>query len=224
MPPASREKGDNRMDFLSNLEQEVQANGLPGFRFNETLRYQNLPDGRLPDGRLPAGNPPPAASAPAAPTAEPSPIADGSNALGVQSPRSTMPDAKASLAHPTTVVKKKNVDDMANDLLRKLKGTTAPWSAAANKGNKKPKVAAPKKSAATKKTPKAWPIVKKLAFPGVPTKPAPVVIANGYKIYTSVASSQWRVLKIGERVDKGFHWTTNPKEAWSRVLKATKIQ
>ena len=43
-------------------------------------------------------------------------------------------------------------------------------------------------------------MLKLLKFPGVPKGPVPPLEVGNYKIYTSVATGSWRVLRKGQRV------------------------
>ena len=56
-----------------------------------------------------------------------------------------------------------------------------------------------------------------LDFPGVPTKARDPVVINGYRIFTDMTVSRWRVKHCGERKDKGFSFKHDPEENWQRL-------
>jgi hypothetical protein len=50
-------------------------------------------------------------------------------------------------------------------------------------------------------------------------KKADAVTVGDYRIYTSLSSSSWRVLKKGERNDKAFKFNLDPEEMWLKLCK-----
>ena len=50
-------------------------------------------------------------------------------------------------------------------------------------------------------------------------KKAEALTVGDYRIYTSLSSSSWRVLKQGERCDKAFKFNLDPKEMWLKLCK-----
>lgn len=50
-------------------------------------------------------------------------------------------------------------------------------------------------------------------------KKAEALTVGDYRIYTSLSSSSWRVLKKGERCDKAFKFNLDPKEMWLKLCK-----
>ena len=41
----------------------------------------------------------------------------------------------------------------------------------------------------------------------------------GCKVYTAIAAQKWRVLPPGQKVDKAFSWSKDPRAAWRGVVK-----
>ena len=50
-------------------------------------------------------------------------------------------------------------------------------------------------------------------------KKAEALTVGDCRIYTSLSSSSWRVLKKGERCDKAFKFNLDPKEMWLKLCK-----
>ena len=53
---------------------------------------------------------------------------------------------------------------------------------------------------------------------GAVKKADPLTVGD-YRIYTSLSSSSWRVLKTGERCDKAFKFNLDPQEMWIKLCK-----
>ena len=77
-----------------------------------------------------------------------------------------------------------------------------------------------KRAVSTLQTPAAQPAKPKCEpCPKMPSrqKQAPIEY-NGYRIYSDVTNSKWRVKKLGERSDKAFSWIKEPQKQWTALL------
>ncbi len=59
---------------------------------------------------------------------------------------------------------------------------------------------------------------KRPPMPSVKSKHAPLAYHH-CKIYHSMPQEKWRVLPVGEKVDKAFNYSHDLKGTWTKVLK-----
>ena len=141
------------------------------------------------------------------------------------------PKEKEPVKEPVPPVPIKNLADEWSDLVgngkKKKKGGGKGKAKAKAKGKAKSK-AKGAANATAKATPKAEAVAAsttnkgkaavlkrpaahltsnlKLPYPGVPTKINKPVHVDGWKIYTSLSSTSWRVYEEGNKIDKRFCW------------------